>query len=147
MADESEILVKDWKAVLQKGRELGHALDQFLETFHPDSEGDPISGAPAKGLEYYAELLKDKGDPLDLIVLMESLGKRILPLANLIADKSNSSESQKEAKQSEVQKEVPVLSPEAQAIADGFERLLGGKKDPRMSYGRIPPQHQIGGNK
>ena len=30
------------------------------------------------------------------------------------------------------------LSPEAQAIADGFKRILGGQPDPRMGYGRIP---------
>lgn len=30
------------------------------------------------------------------------------------------------------------LSPEAQAIADGFKRILGGQLDPRMGFGRIP---------
>jgi len=32
------------------------------------------------------------------------------------------------------------LSPEAQAIKDGFERILGGKPDSRMGYGKLPSQ-------
>ncbi|CAA7263402.1 unnamed protein product [Cyclocybe aegerita] len=41
------------------------------------------------------------------------------------------------------QKERQKLSPAAHAIADGFERLLGGQKEnSRMSYGRIPPHHR-----
>jgi hypothetical protein len=31
--------------------------------------------------------LKDKGDPKDIVVLSELLGRHILPLANLIGDK------------------------------------------------------------
>ncbi|EDR07305.1 uncharacterized protein LACBIDRAFT_294567 [Laccaria bicolor S238N-H82] len=34
------------------------------------------------------------------------------------------------------------LSPEAQAIADGFKKILGGQSDPRMGYGRIPRQSE-----
>ncbi|KIK05994.1 hypothetical protein K443DRAFT_3526 [Laccaria amethystina LaAM-08-1] len=34
------------------------------------------------------------------------------------------------------------LSPEAQAIADGFKRILGGQPDSRMGYGRIPRQSE-----
>jgi len=34
------------------------------------------------------------------------------------------------------------LSPEAQAIADGFKRILGGQPDPRMGFGRIPRESE-----
>ena len=37
--------------------------------------------------------------------------------------------------------EEPLLR-EAQAIADGFKRILGGQPDPRTGYGRIPRESE-----
>jgi hypothetical protein len=53
--------------------------------------------------------LKDKGDAVDLMVLVELLERHILPLANLVADKSTIDYS--EAEEREVHREVCSFGP------------------------------------
>jgi len=50
--------------------------------------------------------LKDKGDAADLMVLVELLGRHILPLANLVSKKSTIDYSENESEEREVHREV-----------------------------------------
>jgi len=140
MASDPETLVKDWQALLGQAKEMQLATDKFSKNLN--LENDHQSGVPTKDLESYADLLKDKGDPSAILALIELISKDVMPLVHLINAKSVHSQSDESER-----REAPTLSPAAQAIADGFDRLLQGKKDPRMSYGRIPPQHRIDSGK
>jgi len=140
MASDSETLVTDWQALLGQAKEMQLAIDKFSKNLN--LENDHRSGAPTKDLESYAGLLKDKGDPSAILALTELITKDVMPLVHLINAKSASNQSDESE-----QRKAPALSPAAQAIADGFDRLLQGKKDPRMSYGMIPSQHRIDGGK
>lgn len=50
--------------------------------------------------------LKDKGDSVDLMVLVELLERHILPLAKLVSDKSTINYSEDESEEREVHRKV-----------------------------------------
>lgn len=79
-------------------------ISNFTRYAPPSIELHPFNNRTSQ------DKLKDKGDPIDIIVLLELLGKHILPLANLIGSKLPLDDYEDEPEQEEVQREVRPFS-------------------------------------
>ncbi|KAF8965776.1 hypothetical protein BDZ97DRAFT_755574 [Flammula alnicola] len=169
MADEIpasslELLTKDWKDVLRHAKGMQLAMNRFTRNLEMSVNEDHDGRSEvAQAAAFYANQLSDVGDLM--LGFVEAIEKDVEPLAKaLVAEPSDegalgaavleiADASQPEpteqnlgavGPESQPTPAVEPLSPEAQAIGEGFERILEGKHDPRMGYGRILPQEHPG---